>query len=88
MEKQEQLEIIKEILQHRGWEIFKNLSQVWRQQKNREQADILRQCSLEAEKKATFIQGEIDGSLYTENLLEEYKKQLTAEEGESNNPAY
>ena len=87
MEKQEQLEIIKEILQHRGWEIFKNLSQVWRQQKNREQADILRQCSLEAGRKAIFIQGEIDGSLYTENLLEEYRKQLTSATGEEN-PAY
>jgi hypothetical protein len=37
--------------------------------------------------KAIFIQGVIDGSLYTENILEEWKKQLTADSGEGN-PAY
>mgnify|MGYP001589509593 CR=1 FL=1 len=87
MEKQEALEVIREMLNHRGWEIFKGLSQRWRQQKNREQADILRQCNLEASRRVILIQGEIDGSLYTENLLEEYRKQLTSATGEEN-PAY
>lgn len=62
--------------------------QMWRQQKNREQADLIRQCNPGAEKKAILIQGEIDGSLYTENVLEGYKKQLTSEDGEGSNPAY
>lgn len=86
MDKQEQLRLIKEILQHPGWEIYKNLIGVWRQEKNREQANILRQCSPETNRKANYIQGEIDGSVYTENILEEQKQWLSAENSE--NPAY
>ena len=88
MENREQLEIIRDLLQHKGWAIYKSLSQAWRQQKNREQADILRQPNLENKERAVFIQGEIDGSVYMENVLEDLRKQLTAEGGESNNPVY
>lgn len=61
---------------------------MWRQQKSREQADILRQFNSVETQKVIYLQGEIDGSLYTENMLEEFKKQLTADSGEEENPAY
>ena len=63
---------------------------MWRQHKNKEQADLIRQCNSVVLNKVTYLQGEIDGSLYIiDTLLEEYKKQLIASpEGESNNPTY
>ena len=82
MEKQEELELIKELQKSKGWELFKSLSEAWREKKKKEQADILRQCNLE-EKRVIYIQGEIDGSLYiTNDLLEDYKQVLNPEEGE------
>ena len=88
MEKQEQVRQIKELLQHPAWALYKSLSQAWRQQKHKEQADILRQCNSATDKRVLYIQGEIDGSLYTESLLEDCKNSLTADDGEGNNPAY
>jgi hypothetical protein len=38
--------------------------------------------------RVAYAQGEIDGSLYTENLLEDYKNSLTADNGEGSEPAY
>ncbi len=57
------------------------------QQKLKEQAALIRQCNPENQQKVSFIQGEIDGSLYILNLLEEQKKQITSEDG-ANNPTY
>lgn len=88
MEKQEQVRQIKELLQHPAWALYKSLSQAWRQQKSKEQADILRQCNPALDKRTAYTQGEIDGSLYTENLLEDYKNSLTADNGEGSEPAY
>lgn len=86
MDRQEQALIIKEFLQHKGWEKSQNLLEAWREGKKREQASFLRQCNPEAIAKAQFIQGEIDGSYILYALLDEHKKQLTSAEGE--NPAY
>ena len=89
MEQQEQGKIIRELLQHRGWEIYQNLIQVWREGKKREQANFLRQFNPEAAQRAHFIQGEIDGSLYImENLLQNFINGVPLEEEGEQNPAY
>lgn len=85
MDKQEQIVALKELRQHRGWVLFLGLSEQWRKQKKEEQAVILRQRNPEERKDPVYVQGEVDGSLYTtNNLIEEFIK--NPEEGEQ--PTY
>jgi hypothetical protein len=87
VDRQEQLQAIKELLQSRGWGLFLDLSDKWRKQKSKEQAEILRRCDAEEGRKAIYIQGQLDGSAYiVMKLAEDFINQNAPIEGE--NPVY
>ena len=80
---EEYRKILKELVQHKGWKIYQSLLEQYRNAREKEKANFLRQSSSEADRKAANIQNKIDGSIDAEQLI-----YVNLPEEEEENPNY
>ena len=100
MDNRQTLALLRQMLESEAWKIFQDLSDQWRKERQKDKANILRQCNSGENSllNVARLQSKIDGSLYmtggideggnyVNGLLEDYIK-LTKPSDEEENPTY
>ena len=82
---QEILHLLKSLVEHKGWRIHQDLLEKWRERKQREKAELLRQDNIHA---ALIAQGKEDAIRETQDCLDRYLVELAGPQDNEEKPLY